>query len=109
MLRILCPYCGVRDEPEFTFGGSSHLTRPPFDACDAEWTDYLFIRDNPKGIHYERWLHSYGCGRWFNVARHTVTHDILAVYRMGEQKPVLASSKDAEHPDSAGDGSPATS
>jgi sarcosine oxidase delta subunit len=44
-------------------------------------------RDNPKGIHYEHWLHAYGCGRRFNVARHTVTHEILAVYRMGDRKP----------------------
>jgi sarcosine oxidase, subunit delta len=89
VLRIACPYCGVRDEPEFTFGGPSHICRPAFAVSDVEWTDYLFNRDNPKGIHYERWLHAYGCGRWFNVARHTVTHEILAVYRMGERKPVL--------------------
>src|ERR1700733_8242855 len=89
MLRIPCPYCGVRDEPEFAFGGPSHVTRPPFEVTDAEWADYLFNRDNPKGIHYERWGHVYGCGRWFNVARHTVTHEILAMYRMGEGPPVL--------------------
>jgi heterotetrameric sarcosine oxidase delta subunit len=59
---------------------------------DATWADYLFNRDNPKGVHYERWLHAYGCGRWFNVARHTVTHEILAVYRMGDPKPVLPAS-----------------
>jgi sarcosine oxidase, subunit delta len=89
MLRIPCPWCGVRDEPEFTFGGPSHVARPAFDVTDGEWADYLFNRDNPKGIHYERWLHTHGCGRWFNVARHTVTHEILAVYRMGEGKPVF--------------------
>jgi sarcosine oxidase subunit delta len=89
MLRIACPYCGLRDEPEFVFGGPSHLIRPAFDATDAEWTDYLFNRDNPKGIHNERWLHAYGCGRWFNVARNTLTHQILAVYPMGETKPTL--------------------
>lgn len=89
MLRIDCPYCGVRDEPEFSFGGQSHISRPPLEASDAEWTTYLFVRDNPKGVHYERWLHTYGCGRWFNVARHTVTHEILAVYRMGDPKPAL--------------------
>lgn len=89
MLRITCPHCGLRDEPEFTFGGPSHVTRPAVDCTDAEWTDYLFNRENPKGIHYERWRHAYGCGRWFNVARHTVTHEILAVYRMGELKPQL--------------------
>jgi sarcosine oxidase, subunit delta len=84
MLRISCPFCGTRDETEFVFGGPSHVTRPPFESEDSEWTHYLFHRDNPKGIHRERWLHAYGCGRWFNVARHTVTHEILAIYRMGE-------------------------
>lgn len=90
MLRIPCPYCGVRDEDEFRFGGQSHISRPGLDCSDAEWADYLFNRDNPKGVHFERWLHAYGCGRWFNLARHTVTHEILACYRMGEAKPDVA-------------------
>lgn len=89
MLQIPCPYCGVRDEPEFSFGGPSHVTRPGLEVSDQEWTAYLFNRDNPKGIHYERWQHAYGCGRWFNVARNTATHEILAIYRMGAGKPAL--------------------
>ncbi|MEJ0040281.1 MAG: sarcosine oxidase subunit delta [Gammaproteobacteria bacterium] len=89
MLRIPCPHCGVRDEPEFVFGGPSHVERPAFGVSDLEWTDYLFGRENPKGVHFERWLHEFGCGRWFNVARDTVTHEILATYRMGEPKPAL--------------------
>lgn len=89
MLRIPCPFCGLADEAEFTFGGPAHLTRPPFDVTDVEWTEYLFNRENPKGVHYERWRHRDGCGRWFNVARHTVTHEVLAVYRMGDRKPSL--------------------
>jgi heterotetrameric sarcosine oxidase delta subunit len=89
MLRIPCPYCGVRDEDEFRFGGQSHVSRPGLGCSDAEWAEYLFNRDNPKGVHYERWLHAFGCGRWFNLARDTVTHEILACYRMGEPKPVL--------------------
>jgi heterotetrameric sarcosine oxidase delta subunit len=36
-------------------------------------------------MHYERWVHSYGCRQWFNVARDTVTHEITEVYKMGEQ------------------------
>ena len=40
MLRIPCPYCGVRDEPEFFFGGPAHVTRPA-DALDGR---YLFPR-----------------------------------------------------------------
>jgi len=90
MLRIGCPYCGVRDEEEFRFGGESHVTRPGPEAADASWGDYLFNRGNPKGVQYERWLHAFGCSRWFNVARNTLTHEILAVYRMGEPKPVVA-------------------
>jgi sarcosine oxidase delta subunit len=40
-------------------------------------------------VHHERWCHSYGCGQWFNIVRDTVTHRILATYRMGEHKPRL--------------------
>ncbi len=90
MLRISCPWCGTRDELEFSFGGEAHRTRPTLDASDADWSDYLFNKGNPKGIHYERWVHRYGCGRWFNVARDTVTHEIHAVYRMDVEKPELA-------------------
>ena len=87
MLRIGCPYCGVRDEEEFRFGGESHISRPGFDAADARWADYLFNRGNTRGVQYERWLHVFGCGRWFNLARNTLTHEVLAVYLMGEAAP----------------------
>jgi len=90
MLRIPCPYCGTRDESEFRFGGESHVERPGLEVSDAEWADYLFNRNNPKGLHYERWCHTYGCSQWFNVVRDTLTHEIYAVYRMGEVKPDLA-------------------
>jgi sarcosine oxidase subunit delta len=90
MLQIACPWCGVRDEDEFRCGGQSHVSRPGLGCSDAEWADYLFNRDNPKGVHFERWLHAFGCGRWFNLARHTVSHEILAVYCTGEPKPDLA-------------------
>jgi heterotetrameric sarcosine oxidase delta subunit len=89
MLLITCPFCGPRDESEFSYGNEAHIARPVNSEAlsDAEWADYLFMRKNPKGVHYERWNHARGCRRWFNVARHTVTHEILAVYRMGEQPP----------------------
>ncbi len=87
MLQIPCPWCGTRDETEFHFGGESHVERPGIDVTDAEWADYLFNRENPKGLHYERWCHTYGCSQWFNVVRDTVTHEIHAVYKMGVAKP----------------------
>ena len=89
MLRISCPYCGDRDEDEFSYGGEAHIARPEnsWTMSDDDWADYLFMRANPKGAHAERWCHSHGCGRWFNVLRDTATHDILAVYRIGERPP----------------------
>jgi sarcosine oxidase subunit delta len=89
MLRIPCPWCGIRDEDEFRFGGQSHVARPGPDTGDAAWAQYLFTRDNPEDVQFERWLHAFGCGQWFNIARHTVTHDILIAYPMGEARPKL--------------------
>jgi heterotetrameric sarcosine oxidase delta subunit len=87
MLRIECPWCGERDEPEFSYGGEAHIARPPADCGDEDWSAYLFFRSNPKGEHAERWCHTSGCGQWFNVLRDTVTHRIIATYRMGEPRP----------------------
>ena len=86
MLRIPCPYCGLRDQVEFQFGGESNITRPenPELASDSKWADYMFYRDNIKGVHYERWVHSFGCRQWFNVARDTVSHEITEVFLMSE-------------------------
>lgn len=86
MLLIDCPHCGPRAESEFRCGGESHIQRPgPFgEVTDEAWADYLFYRRNPKGTHRERWVHAAGCRRWFNIARDTVTHRIVAVYPMGD-------------------------
>ncbi len=91
MLLITCPWCGSRDEVEFYCGGQSHITRPePYDqVSDKTWCEYLFFRINPKGVHYERWVHNAGCRRWFNVARDTVTHEIKATYKMTDPRPEL--------------------
>ncbi len=92
MLLINCPWCGARDEIEFHCGGEAHIVRPeqPDQLDDAAWADYLFMRGNPKGRYAERWVHSAGCRRWFNVIRDTTSHRILAVYKPGEPPPDLA-------------------
>ena len=91
MHLVPCPWCGPREESEFTCGGEAHIARPsdPAARSDAEWADYLYMRANPKGWHRERWLHHHGCRRWFNLVRDTVSHEIKAVYRMGEPAPKL--------------------
>ena len=50
----------------------------------------MFIRDNPMGPFAERWAHSAGCRRWFNVMRDTATHEVLGSYRLGETFEVPA-------------------
>jgi sarcosine oxidase subunit delta len=79
MLLVPCPHCGPRPEIEFHCGGEAHIRRPdPATATDQEWTEYLYYRTNPKGLHQERWYHLHGCGRWFNAARDTVTDQFQA-------------------------------
>jgi sarcosine oxidase subunit delta len=82
MLLLTCPWCGPRDETEYHYGGQAHVLHPedPASCSDEEWAEYLFYRDNPKGPFAERWAHSVGCRRWFNVVRDTATYDVLAVY-----------------------------
>jgi heterotetrameric sarcosine oxidase delta subunit len=87
LLLIECPWCGPRDEAEFSYGGEAHIARPadPYALSDEQWADYLYHRSNPKGLHREQWCHSHGCRRWFNVERDTVSYHITAVYKIGEQ------------------------
>jgi sarcosine oxidase subunit delta len=88
MLLIPCPHCGERPELEFVYGGQAHLARPvdPGALSDAAWAEYLYMRDNPKGPHAERWRHAHGCGRFFNVVRDTATDTILRAYPVGEPR-----------------------
>ena len=89
MLLIRCPYCCMeRPEIEFRYCGEASLERPASaNASDAEWTAYLYARKNPKGPHDERWRHAYGCGRFFNCRRDTVSDRILATWRVDEPPP----------------------
>lgn len=87
MMQIDCPHCGTRPENEFHCGGQSHIQRPAVACSDETWGEYLFYRDNPKGDHAERWRHTFGCGRWFNMVRSTVTHEVKAIYAMTDPRP----------------------
>jgi sarcosine oxidase subunit delta len=95
MLLIPCPYCGERPEIEFSYGGQAHIARPAnADALsDEEWTEFLVMRDNPKGVHAERWRHLHGCARFFNALRDTSSDTILATYEVGVARPDLDAPK----------------
>jgi sarcosine oxidase subunit delta len=92
MLIINCPYCGPRPELEFSYAGQAHLARPadPAAVGDDEWTAYLYLRANTRGVHAERWRHARGCARFFNALRDTTTDRFVATYRSGEAPPAVA-------------------
>jgi sarcosine oxidase subunit delta len=83
MLLIPCPWCGPRNDSEFVAGGEAHVVRPDDGVSDHRWGEYLYFRSNIKGVQAERWFHSHGCRRWFNVVRDTVTHEIAGSAPMG--------------------------
>ena len=92
MLLIDCPFCGERPELEFAYGGQAHLARPqrPAELDDQAWTDFLYMRENTRGVYAERWRHARGCGRFFNALRDTTTDQFLAFYKRDEAQPALS-------------------
>lgn len=88
MLILTCPCCGVTgEETEFHGGGEAHLTRYGPGSSDEEFQAYLFRRENPKGVHFERWRHVNGCGKWFHAARCTVTLEVFGTYPAQTLRP----------------------
>lgn len=79
MMRLRCPFCGLRDYDEFAYGGDASVQRPadPDSVDDATWTAYVYVRANPRGAHRERWQHVAGCRRWIVVCRDTLTHELI--------------------------------
>ena len=102
MLLLTCPCCGVSaEETEFAPGGEAHLKRMSPGSDDIAFADYLFQRRNPRGVHFERWRHAFGCGKWFHVARDTATLEIYGSYSAQALDPneeILAAIR-SRHPD----------
>ncbi|MBU2959477.1 sarcosine oxidase subunit delta [Citreicella sp. C3M06] len=94
MLLIHCPYCNeTLPELEFAYAGEAHIARPqnPSEVSDEDWAEFLFMRANVKGLHYERWRHLHGCGRFFNAVRDTVSDKFVTTYPAGAPRPALDS------------------
>ena len=87
MLRIKCPWCGVRDESEFRYRGDASKARPAADAGVADFASYVYERSNPRGWHLEWWLHVGGCRGLVRVLRHTHSHEIRWVGRPEDEPP----------------------
>jgi sarcosine oxidase, subunit delta len=88
MLTLECPYCGVTaDETELAPGGEAHLKRFGPGSSDDDFDGYMFSRKNAKGVHFERWRHAYGCGKWFLAARCTATLVVFGTYPAQSAEP----------------------
>jgi heterotetrameric sarcosine oxidase delta subunit len=87
VLRIDCPWCGVRDESEFRYRGDATEARPAAEAGTAAFAAYVYARSNPRGWHLEWWLHVGGCRGLVKVLRHTLSHEIGWVGRPEELPP----------------------
>jgi heterotetrameric sarcosine oxidase delta subunit len=90
-MRLICPMCGERDRREFYYQGAADaLARPAPDAGEAEWDDYVHLRDNPAGETRDLWHHEGGCGAWLVVTRNTVSHAVLSVELAADVKEAMA-------------------
>ncbi|PSJ60659.1 sarcosine oxidase subunit delta [Pseudaminobacter soli (ex Li et al. 2025)] len=87
-MRIACPFCGERENGEFTYLGDAKPKRPFVavieDGKGAEgeqdaFYEYVYLRDNVAGEMSEYWYHGGGCRSWLVVKRNTLTHEILSV------------------------------
>jgi sarcosine oxidase subunit delta len=88
MLTLTCPYCGVAAcETELSPGGEAHLKRFGPGSSDDEFEGYLFLRPNVRGVHFERWRHAMGCGKWFLAARDTATLEVFGTYPAQTAEP----------------------
>ncbi|MFC3117890.1 sarcosine oxidase subunit delta [Jhaorihella thermophila] len=88
MLILQCPYCGIdAEETELAPGGEAHLKRHGPGSSDEDFHDYLFARENPRGVHFERWRHANGCGKWFHAARDTATLEVFGTYPAQTTEP----------------------
>ena len=83
MLIIPCPWCGERDESEFSYGGRAKLL-PPLDASADAWQAALHVHENPDGWHEELWFHGFGCNQWLVIRRHTRAQEIAGGRAPGE-------------------------
>ena len=78
MQRFPCPFCGPRDETEFHFAAEAgkHRPEPAPEVPDADWADYLYGTDAPKGAAREVWVHL-TCGEFFVMTRDTLTRAVI--------------------------------
>ena len=88
MLHIKCPYCGIRSQKEFAYGGDATVKRPKLnsDVSDKEWDDFVYMRKKaPEGNILNYGTTYSGCRQWFKAQRDTATHEIFKTAKINEE------------------------
>jgi len=78
MQQFNCPFCGNRDQSEFTYIREIAPV-PALEASSQAWKHYVFDRDNPRGAHQEWWHHNHGCRQVLAIVRDTLTHAVTSI------------------------------
>ncbi|MDR0673589.1 MAG: sarcosine oxidase subunit delta [Zoogloeaceae bacterium] len=79
MKLMTCPINGARPISEFNYGGLLRSMPDPDTASDAEWSNYVFNRDNAPGIKREWWRHI-PSNTWFIAERDTEKDVVLRTW-----------------------------
>ena len=104
MLLIYCPHCQEeREEEEFNYAGEADIRRPDTlnEISDEVFGQYLYFKDNTRGLYKEMWVHTMACRKYFNVFRNTQTYQILGSEKLNEtsltfSKNIAQTQKDCE-------------
>jgi sarcosine oxidase, subunit delta len=78
-----CPLNGERNISEFVYGGELVDMPNPTTCSDREWSAYLFIEENTKGLVKEWWMHA-ASSYWFIAERNTETNEIIRTFPASE-------------------------
>ena len=78
-MLVKCPHCGERDLQEFIYAGAADKRRPGEDESSETWSEFVHLRNNPRGPTREYWQHVFGCRSVLIVERNTQNHEILSV------------------------------
>ena len=79
MKLMTCPLNGERNISEFVYGGEVVDMPDPITCSEREWSAYLFIEENIKGLVKEWWMHA-ASSYWFIAERDTGTNEIIRTY-----------------------------
>lgn len=86
MKIIPCPLNGPRNAQEFVQGPEVKAMPDAKSGGDKDWSGYVFLEENKKGVVREWWCHA-PTNYWFIAERDTGKDEIVRTYDAGEIFP----------------------